>query len=132
MYKLIKHFRTPKAELLQSQLNKVADAALDAGFMDGNNFLCIAPKSEYISYNQKLGSAVSSRKIASCFGKSHKHVIRDIENAINELQKQAAQNWSLPPYSYRLYKKISNLNVLQILINLEQPENIFCLKAFLI
>ena len=39
---------------------QVADAALDAGFMDGNNFLSVAPKSEYITYNQKLGSAVST------------------------------------------------------------------------
>lgn len=99
VYKLIKHFRTPKAELLQSQLNKVADAALDAGFMDGNNFLCIAPKSEYISYNQKLGSAVSSRKIASCFGKSHHNVLQDIDKAINELQELANENPLVPGHS---------------------------------
>ncbi len=104
VYKLIKHLRTPNAELLQAQLNKVADAALDAGFMDGNNFLSIAPKSEYITYNQKLGSAVSSRKIAQCFGKLHKNVIQDIENAINELQNQSAENPSLSVYDLQALK----------------------------
>ena len=102
VYKLIKHFRTPNAELLQNQLNKVADAALDAGFMDGNNFLSIAPKSEYITYNQKLGSAVSSKVIAKCFGKGHYKVLRDIDSVIQNLEDLAcSQNRLVPGYSFQ-------------------------------
>jgi Rha family phage regulatory protein len=86
VYKLIKHFKSNTADKLYTQITQVADAALDAGFMNSNNFLSVAPKSEYISYHQSLGSAVSSRKIAECFGKLHKNVIQDFENAIQELK----------------------------------------------
>ena len=101
VYKLIKHFRSDNADKLYEQITKVADAALDAGFMDGNNFLSIAPKSEYITYNQKLGSAVSSRKIASCFGKSHHNVLQDIDKAITELQELANENPLISGHSLR-------------------------------
>jgi Rha family phage regulatory protein len=99
IYKLIKHFRSSNADKLYTQITKVADAALDAGFMDGNNFLSIAPKSEYIAYNKKLGSAVSSKVIAKCFGKRHDNVLHDIDKAVSELQELATENPVIPGHS---------------------------------
>ena len=84
--KLIKSWNTPEAHKLQEQLNDIAKRALDTGFMAQGNFFALTPKSDILSYDSGLGIVVSSRMIAEKFGKSHKHVLATIEEALNKLR----------------------------------------------
>ena len=84
--KLIKSWNTPEAHKLQEQLNNIAKRALDTGFMAQGNFFALTPKSDILSYDSGLGIVVSSRMIAEKFGKSHKNVLKAIDEAQDKLQ----------------------------------------------
>ena len=90
---LIKKWETPEAHKLQEQLNDIAKRALDTGFMAQGNFFALTPKSDILSYDSGLGIVVSSRMIAEKFGKSHKVVLKAIDEAQDKLK---ARNTNAP------------------------------------
>lgn len=85
------------------QLANLAFRAMDSGMVSAGPIQLFS-QSEYVLLHKTLGAVVSTKKIAECFGKSHKHVLRDFEDAITELQLEPDQYWAQEPQAFQLIK----------------------------